>query len=537
MWPAAKAESAAVLYFTAPEPLKARILVLEKELHTSTYFPSTRTVPANSSFRLPCLKDAWGQPIPSELRIRQEDFLRQKQQRYRDGSPIWKMGELAAPLEGIQESLVTPLETTQFQMMRLLQMNKERINEQEKSVLDHLETRYRDTIYGSTESLISAHRSISLPVFNESDLDIVKHGGHLPTAKKVYVKEEVLDNEKSVKPSNETTGSSNELPSAFSLLSPLLVPLDISSSELMEMCSRRIDRPSEFKPIFCEKVPSPQTPDAPDLKLECSPPSMNTALLRPTPLVVVESRKDAQAPELQRFCESAPLALIRGLTGVLKMDLSLFSTKTLLEVAPDHEVEVRTQYRMPCSMNVDHLGQPTWECMSTRSFTTVLKYAQYQAETFKHSLKEEAEKLRSAGAKYAQQVAESAGVKRRRGVNGDDCAMPLKMLKFGTNVDLSDDVKWKAQIQELSKMPPFCRIIAGCNMLSHLGHTVLGMNTTQLYMKILRWPVFTGRAGTSISSTRFVPSPLSSKMFSSFVSDVDEVLEPYPAEPSAGPSV
>ncbi|KAK6735721.1 hypothetical protein RB195_018759 [Necator americanus] len=55
--------------------------------------------------------------------------------------------------------------------------------------------------------------------------------------------------------------------------------------------------------------------------------------------------------------------------------------------------------------------------------------------------------------------------------------------------------------------------------------------------QILRWPVFTGRAGPSISSTRFVPSPLSSKMFSNFVSDVDEVLEPYPAELSAGPSV
>ncbi|ETN74571.1 hypothetical protein NECAME_12898 [Necator americanus] len=120
----------------------------------------------------------------------------------------------------------------------------------------------------------------------------------------------VLDNEKSVKPSNETTGSSNELPSAFSLLSPLLVPLDISSSELMEMCSKRIDRPSEFKPIFCEKVPSPQAPDAPDLKLECSPPSMNTALLRPTPLVVVESRKDAQAPELQRLCRTLRLRFV-----------------------------------------------------------------------------------------------------------------------------------------------------------------------------------------------------------------------------------
>ncbi|KAK6764421.1 hypothetical protein RB195_024659 [Necator americanus] len=53
----------------------------------------------------------------------------------------------------------------------------------------------------------------------------------------------------------------------------------------------------------------------------------------------------------------------------------------------------------------------------------------------------------------------------------------------------------------------------------------------------MRRPVFTGHVGPSISSTRFVPSPLSSKMFSSFVSDVDEVLEPYLAELSAGPSV
>ncbi|KAK6751749.1 hypothetical protein RB195_003273 [Necator americanus] len=58
-----------------------------------------------------------------------------------------------------------------------------------------------------------------------------------------------------------------------------------------------------------------------------------------------------------------------------------------------------------------------------------------------------------------------------------------------------------------------------------------------LNTKILRWLVFTRRAGTSISSTNFVPLPLSSKMFSTFVSDLDEVLEPYPAELSAGPSV
>ncbi|KAK6032213.1 tetratricopeptide repeat protein [Ostertagia ostertagi] len=463
----------------APEPLKARIIVLEKELQTSTHFSSTRTVPPNSSFRLPCLKDAWGQPIPSELRVRQEDFLKQKHQRYRDGSAIWKMGELAAPLEGVQEvPVVSPLEKTQLQMMRLLQMNKDRINEQEKVVLDQLELRYRDCMSESTESQhIFTQTTTSFSSINEVD---VKVNRQLPAT--ANIKEE--EDTKVVKYEHDASPPLGELPCTFSLLAPLLVPLDISSSELMEMCSKRIDRPAEFTPIFCEKVPPPQPPDAPCVKLSPASPGRSSALLRPTPLVVVESRKDAQAPELQRFCESSPIALIRGLTGVLKMDLSLFSTKTLLEMAPDHEVEVRTQYRMPCDMNVDHLGQPTWECMSTRSFTTVMKYAQYQAETFKHSLKEEAEKLRSAGAKYAQHVAESAGVKRRRGINGDECAMPMKMLKFGTNVDLSDDTKWKAQIQELAKMPPFCRIIAGCNMLSHLGHTVLGMNTTQLYMKV-----------------------------------------------------
>lgn len=33
-------------------------------------------------------------------------------------------------------------------------------------------------------------------------------------------------------------------------------------------------------------------------------------------------------------------------------------------------------------------------------------------------------------------------------------------------------------------MPAFCRISAGCNLLTYLGHTVLGMNTVQLYMKV-----------------------------------------------------
>ena len=33
-----------------------------------------------------------------------------------------------------------------------------------------------------------------------------------------------------------------------------------------------------------------------------------------------------------------------------------------------------------------------------------------------------------------------------------------KMIKFGTNVDLSDERKWKAQLQELTKLPAFTRV-------------------------------------------------------------------------------
>jgi hypothetical protein len=61
---------------------------------------------------------------------------------------------------------------------------------------------------------------------------------------------------------------------------------------------------------------------------------------------------------------------------------------------------------------------------------------------------------------------------------------PLKMIKFGTNVDLSDDRRWKTQLQELQKLPPFCRVSSSVNLLSHLNHIVLGMNTVQLYMKV-----------------------------------------------------
>lgn len=60
----------------------------------------------------------------------------------------------------------------------------------------------------------------------------------------------------------------------------------------------------------------------------------------------------------------------------------------------------------------------------------------------------------------------------------------FKPVKFGTNVDLSDPKKWKIQLQELAKLPPFARVSSAANMLTHVGHTILGMNSVQLYMKV-----------------------------------------------------
>lgn len=61
---------------------------------------------------------------------------------------------------------------------------------------------------------------------------------------------------------------------------------------------------------------------------------------------------------------------------------------------------------------------------------------------------------------------------------------PVKTIKFGTNVDLSDETKWRAQAQELAKLPPFMRVISPGNMLSHIGYRVDGVNSLQMYLKV-----------------------------------------------------
>lgn len=150
---------------------------------------------------------------------------------------------------------------------------------------------------------------------------------------------------------------------------------------------------------------------------------------------------------------------------------------------------------MPPDVNVDQLGNPTWSCYSARSFTTINRYGQYQAESFRHSLKEETEKLRQVGGVPGGATAignstnlhctSSLGIKTENdsGVSGSKKKKVLsglslsqlnvnngdellngtngsnggtsKMIKFGTNVDLSDEKKFYAQLKVIKFFKKF----------------------------------------------------------------------------------
>ncbi|KAM8900584.1 uncharacterized protein kdm6ba isoform 1-T5 [Spinachia spinachia] len=211
----------------------------------------------------------------------------------------------------------------------------------------------------------------------------------------------------------------------------------------------------------------------------------------PTPSIYLESKRDAFSPVLLQFCTDPknPVTVIRGLAGSLRLNLGLFSTKSLVEANAEQAVEVRTQVQQPADENWDPSGMgQTWPCESSRSHTTIAKYAQYQASSFQESLQEEKgsddeEDEEDKEKKPSTSVDTPSKDISKESSSGEQKPVG-KIIKFGTNIDLSDPKRWKHQLQELQKLPAFMRVASSGNMLSHVGHTILGMNTVQLYMKV-----------------------------------------------------
>ncbi|XP_075715373.1 lysine-specific demethylase 6B isoform X2 [Rhinoderma darwinii] len=229
----------------------------------------------------------------------------------------------------------------------------------------------------------------------------------------------------------------------------------------------------KFKESYVHSSMSVKPPIGPERNLP------REKLNPPTPSIYLESKRDAFSPVLLQFCTDPknPITVIRGLAGSLRLNLGLFSTKTLVEANGDHTVEVRTQVQQPSDENWDPSGtHQVWHCESSRSHTTIAKYAQYQASSFQESLQEDKDS--------DDEATEPDSTTENPPPSTNPEHKTPHIIKFGTNIDLSDPKRWKPQLQELLKLPSFMRVTSNANMLSHVGHTILGMNTVQLYMKV-----------------------------------------------------
>ncbi|XP_038956603.1 lysine-specific demethylase 6A isoform X5 [Rattus norvegicus] len=258
------------------------------------------------------------------------------------------------------------------------------------------------------------------------------------------------------------------------IIPSMSVSIYSSSTEVLKACRNLGKNGLSNGHILLDICPPPRPPTSP------YPPLPKEKLNPPTPSIYLENKRDAFFPPLHQFCINPknPVTVIRGLAGALKLDLGLFSTKTLVEANNEHIVEVRTQFLQPADENWDPSGtKKIWRYENKSSHTTIAKYAQYQACSFQESLREENER-KTQVKDYSDNESTCSDISRRRQ------KVPFKTIKCGINIDLSDNKKWKLQLHELTKLPAFVRVVSAGNLLSHVGYTILGMNSVQLCMKV-----------------------------------------------------
>jgi histone demethylase len=261
---------------------------------------------------------------------------------------------------------------------------------------------------------------------------------------------------------------------------------NINSNDLQKIVKHSSNA---LPPTPVSYLPDGRIPTAPQ------PPKYSPIDLNPpTPSVILETRREATSAQLQQYCLSQPICVIRGLGNVLKLDLGLFSTKTLVETQPDHQIEVRTQRQQASDENFDFTSTTVplkniWKCESNRAYTTIAKYGQYQAYSYHEMIKDEGnESLLSSTGNLTNGMTKKNSRKRNLFLLYLLCLFfvvsTIRTIKFGTNLDLSDEKKWPIQLAELNKLPLFLRVVSAGNLLSHVGYTILGMNSVQLYMKV-----------------------------------------------------
>lgn len=461
----------------SPEPLQARVQFLEKELALNCpQRPPNHPIPFD--IMIPSLKEAYEQPIPLELRGRQDAAYAEMEKHY--DNAFWKLWVKHKTMShehdesmGMDHPDIGGLDDLECEVLALLRRHESTLIPAEREVLECLETNLIVHKKQIMETVIEDSRR-EMPRVTEEMIENLREHGHLVENPRTYPYKFL------------PKVAFHEIPTSFSLLSKIFVSIDMGGEEIIDLVSQRCISNHQYMPIFDELAAIPSTPELPtkaiateeDVKAALEKKERHPLLL-PTKILTIDNRKEAGSLELQRYLEHNTIACIRGLTACLRLDLSLFSTKSLLEIDPNQEIEIRTQYHLSPENNVDHASHKTWKCRSDLSYTTVAKYGQYQADSFRQILRVEAEKMR----KYGGSSARGPSPKRQKlSRRAPSPPKELKSIKFGTKVDLSDEQKYGKHFNELSKLPSFCRLIAGNNMLSHLGHQINGLNTVVLNM-------------------------------------------------------
>ncbi|EDV25786.1 uncharacterized protein TRIADDRAFT_23870 [Trichoplax adhaerens] len=200
------------------------------------------------------------------------------------------------------------------------------------------------------------------------------------------------------------------------------------------------------------------------------------------PIIEIDNVEEAYSNNLEEWCLSPenPITIIRGMAKAVDMNLDLFSSRSLANNSADDQIEVRSQRQQTSDENWDsRYRKRTWLCESNRAYTTIAKYARYQAASIRELLQNDESSAESPYSDSSSNSGQSSnrGAKRRK-------LNQHKMVKFGTNVDLSNQQKWKMQLKEMDKLPQFLKVASRQNMLTYLGYEILGMNSVQLYMKV-----------------------------------------------------
>jgi tetratricopeptide (TPR) repeat protein len=270
----------------------------------------------------------------------------------------------------------------------------------------------------------------------------------------------------------------------------------------------------------------------------------NTLTL-PGPSLQIEIKRDCHSPHLQYFCQSNPITVIRGMSTVLRLDLSLFSTKTILDVDSDLIVDIHTQRLFHnVEDNFEYITngnganstdqRQVWKSDLETGLASITNYAQYQALTFQETVAEEKtakpneiikpiQPLNSNNKDYLKEFNDNVNSIVKSIKDGTKFTLPSpikptnnttitktsnkslnqkkksdlseapsdanqkpqhKKIKTATNVDLSDETKWRAQLAELAKLPSFMRCISAGNMLSHLGYNSVGLNSIKVRLNV-----------------------------------------------------